>query len=468
MSRDKLSLQIKHYTVKPSLPKGTRDFTPVEMNRRNRILDSIQKVFRLHGYSQIETPAMENLSTLTGKYGDEGDQLLYKVLNSRIHESGKKNEMLDDFKRSLDRNTNSELLTERALRYDLTVPFARFVVMHQNEIQFPFKRYQIQPVWRADRPQKGRYREFVQCDADVIGSTSLLNEAELVDMTRAVFTALGLAVSIKINNRKILAGLAETVGASDKLIDLTVALDKIDKIGPDQVVSELLAKGLSSDSIERLRPVLDFKFESVDKTLLFLSKLLENSEIGIKGVKEVQQVLNHCGTENIELDLTLARGLNYYTGAIFEVKSNEVQIGSIAGGGRYDDLTGVFGLSGVSGVGISFGIDRIYDVMVECQKWDDGLNSKGSTRVLFVNFGEAEASYCMKAARKFRESGINSEVYPDTLKMKKQMSYADDKRIPFVVLAGSDEIATGQLTLRNMVTGEQQKLNLEEIIKQVQ
>ena len=468
MSCDKLSLQTKHYTVKPSLPKGTRDFTPVEMNRRNRILDSIQKVFRLHGYSQIETPAMENLTTLTGKYGDEGDQLLYKVLNSRIHESGKKNEMLDDFKRALERNTNSELLTERALRYDLTVPFARFVVMHQNEIQFPFKRYQIQPVWRADRPQKGRYREFVQCDADVIGSTSLLNEAELVEMTRAVFSSLGLAVTIKINNRKILAGLADTVGAKDKLIDLTVAMDKIDKIGHEQVVAELLAKGLSNDSIERLKPVFDFKFESVDKTLGFLSKLLENSEIGTKGVMEVQQVLNHCGTENIELDITLARGLNYYTGAIFEVKSNEAQIGSIAGGGRYDDLTGVFGLSGVSGVGISFGIDRIYDVMEECHKWDDGLNSKDSTRVLFVNFGEAESSYCMKAARKLRESGINSEVYPDTVKMKKQMSYADDKQIPYVVLAGSEEIATGQLTLRNMVTGEQQKLNLEEIIKQMQ
>ncbi|MFM7903266.1 MAG: histidine--tRNA ligase, partial [Bacteroidota bacterium] len=436
--------------------------------RRNRILDSIQRVFRLHGYSQIETPAMENLTTLTGKYGDEGDQLLYKVLNSRIHESGKKAEMLDDFKRALDRNTNSELLTERALRYDLTVPFARFVVMHQNEIQFPFKRYQIQPVWRADRPQKGRYREFVQCDADVIGSTSLLNEAELVDMTRAVFSSLGLAVTIKINNRKILAGLAETVGAADKLIDLTIALDKLDKIGHEQVISELLAKGLSNDSIERLKPVLDFKFEDVEKTLDFLSKLLEKSEIGTKGVTEVKQVLNHCGNENIEVDITLARGLNYYTGAIFEVKSNEVQIGSIAGGGRYDDLTGVFGLNGVSGVGISFGIDRIYDVMEECHKWDESLNSKGNTRVLFVNFGEAESAYCMKAARKLRESGINSEVYPDAAKMKKQMSYADDKQIPFVVLVGSEEISSGQLTLRNMVNGEQMKISLEEIIKLVQ
>ncbi|MGR6086852.1 MAG: histidine--tRNA ligase [Arcticibacter sp.] len=454
--------------MKPSLPKGTRDFTPVEMNRRNRILHSIQNVFRLHGYSQIETPAMENLTTLTGKYGDEGDQLLYKVLNSRIHESGKKSELLEDFKRSLDRNTNSELLTERALRYDLTVPFARFVVMHQNEIPFPFKRYQIQPVWRADRPQKGRYREFVQCDADVIGSTSLLNEAELVDMTRAVFASLGLAVTIKINNRKILAGLAEMAGVTDKLIDLTIALDKIDKIGHDQVISELLTKGLSNESIERLKPVLEFKFENVDKTIAFLSKLLEKSEIGTKGVFEIQQVLNHCGTENIEVDITLARGLNYYTGAIFEVKSNEVQIGSIAGGGRYDDLTGVFGLNGVSGVGISFGIDRIYDVMEECQKWDDLVNSKGNTRVLFVNFGEAESAYCVKAARKLRESGINTEVYPDPVKMKKQMGYADDKQIAFVVLAGSEEIASGILTLRNMVSGEQQKLSIEEIIKQVQ
>ena len=468
MSCDKLSLQNKRQPVKPSLPKGTRDFTPVEMNRRNRILHSIQNVFRLHGYSQIETPAMENLTTLTGKYGDEGDQLLYKVLNSRIHESGKKAEMLEDFKRSLDRNTNSELLTERALRYDLTVPFARFVVMHQNEIPFPFKRYQIQPVWRADRPQKGRYREFVQCDADVIGSTSLLNEAELVYMTRAVFASLGLAVTIKINNRKILAGLAEMAGVTDKLIDLTIALDKIDKIGHDQVISELLTKGLSNESIKRLKPVLEFKFENVDKTIAFLSNLLEKSEIGTKGVFEIQQVLNHCGTENIEVDITLARGLNYYTGAIFEVKSNEVQIGSIAGGGRYDDLTGVFGLNGVSGVGISFGIDRIYDVMEECQKWDDLVNSKGNTRVLFVNFGEAESAYCVKAARKLRESGINTEVYPDPVKMKKQMGYADDKQIAFVVLAGSEEIASGILTLRNMVSGEQQKLSIEEIIKQVQ
>jgi len=468
MSCDKLSLQIKRHTVKPSLPKGTRDFTPVQMNRRNRILNSIQKVFRLHGYSQIETPAMENLTTLTGKYGDEGDQLLYKVLNSRIHESGKKVEMLDDFKRSLDRNTNSEILTERALRYDLTVPFARFVVMHQNEIPFPFKRYQIQPVWRADRPQKGRYREFVQCDADVIGSTSLLNEAELVEMTRAAFSALGLSVTIKINNRKILAGLAEIAGVSDRLIDLTVALDKLDKIGHDQVVSELIAKGFPSDSVDRLKPILDFKFENIDKTVAFLSKLLEKSENGTKGVFELQQVLNHCGTENIEVDITLARGLNYYTGAIFEVKSNEVQIGSIAGGGRYDDLTGVFGLNGVSGVGISFGIDRIYDVIEECHKWDELENSFDNTRVLFVNFGEAESSYCMKAARKLRESGINTEVYPDNVKMKKQLAYADDKQIGYVVLAGSDEISSGLLTLRNMVTGDQQKLSIEEIIKQVQ
>lgn len=431
-------------------------------------MNTIQNVFQLHGYSQIETPAMENLSTLTGKYGDEGDQLLYKVLNSRIHESGKKAELLDEFRRSLDRNTNSEMLTERALRYDLTVPFARFVVMHQNEIPFPFKRYQIQPVWRADRPQKGRYREFVQCDADVIGSASLLNEAELVDMTRDVFSSLGLAVTIKINNRKILAGLAEMAGVSDQLIDLTVALDKIDKIGHEQVVAELVAKGLSNDSIEKLKPVLEFKFENADKTLAFLSKLLENSEIGTKGISEVQQVLNYCGTENIEVDITLARGLNYYTGAIFEVKSNEVQIGSIAGGGRYDDLTGVFGLSGVSGVGISFGIDRIYDVMEECQKWDDLVNSKGNTRVLFVNFGEAESVYCNIAARKLRASGINTEVYPDPVKMKKQMGYADDKQIAYVVLAGSEEISSGMLTLRNMANGEQQKLTIEEIIKQVQ
>jgi len=359
-----------HKAVKPGIPKGTRDFSPAEMVRRNYILDTISSVYRKYGYRQIETPAMELLTTLTGKYGEEGDQLLFRILNSRLYESSKKEALLDAFKQSLEKNTNSEILTERALRYDLTVPFARYVVMHQHEITFPFKRYQIQPVWRADRPQKGRYREFYQCDADVIGSDSLYNEAELILIMREVFSLLGIGVSIKINNRKILTGIAEVAGTPGKITDITIALDKLDKSGKENVISELRQKGLPDDAIKRIEPLIDFKGDLNEK-INFLKNLLKNSETGLKGIDEIKTVFELAGGENVELDITLARGLNYYTGAIFEVKADDVQIGSITGGGRYDDLTGVFGLKGVSGVGISFGIDRIYDVMLETGKFDE-------------------------------------------------------------------------------------------------
>ncbi|MFN5325227.1 MAG: histidine--tRNA ligase [Bacteroidota bacterium] len=453
--------------MKPSLPKGTRDFNPTDMIRRNYILDQIKEVFRLHGYQQIETPAMEQLSTLTGKYGEEGDQLLFKILNSRLHESSKKKELMDDFQRSLDKNTNSEMLTERALRYDLTVPFARYVVMHQHEITFPFKRFQIQPVWRADRPQKGRYREFFQCDADVIGSTSLHNEAELVEMTRNVFQSLGIPVIIKINNRKVLAGMAELTGRPDQIIDLTVALDKLDKIGKDKVIDELLNKGFQKESIELLQPIFDFNGKLPEEAISFLEKWLSNSEIGMKGVAELRELISLTGTEGVELDLTLARGLNYYTGAIFEVKATNVSIGSIAGGGRYDDLTGIFGLPGLSGVGISYGIDRIYDVLEESGRWNE-IGTKGNkTLAMFVNFGPDEARYCQKAARELRLNGVATEVYPDPTKMKKQMSYADSNNIPFVILIGSEEMASGLLSLRNMRNGEQHKLHLNQIIQHI-
>ncbi|MEY3344057.1 MAG: hypothetical protein RL090_1741 [Bacteroidota bacterium] len=453
--------------MKPTLPKGTRDFNPAEMNRRNHILDKIKGVFKLHGYAQIETPAMENLSTLTGKYGEEGDQLLFKILNSRIHESSKKAELLDEFNKSLKQNTNSDLLTERALRYDLTVPFARYVVMHQHEITFPFKRYQIQPVWRADRPQKGRYREFFQCDADVIGSTSLLNEAELVEMTRSVFNELGIPVAIKVNNRKILTGIAELTGMTDKMIDLTVAIDKLDKIGKEKVIEELMTKGFSPAAIEILDPVFNHQSTSAAETVLFLSQWLKDSPTGMLGVSELQELLSYVGSDSIEIDISLARGLNYYTGAIFEVKAKSIAIGSIAGGGRYDDLTGIFGMSGLSGVGISFGIDRIYDVLEEAGKWNEMNIDGNNTKVLLVNFGPAEGSYCTRAARDLRSHGISVEVYPDSVKMKKQLAYADAKGIPYVILAGSEEISSGILTLRNMASGEQQKLPFDQIMEQL-
>ncbi len=448
--------------VKPSIPKGTRDFTPAEMARRNHILGVVTRFFKLYGYQQIETPAMENIGTLTGKYGDEGDQLLYKVLNSRIHESKKKDTLLKTFGEALEKNINSELLTERALRYDLTVPFARYVVMHQHEITFPFKRFQIQPVWRADRPQKGRYREFYQCDADVIGSHSLLNEIDLVLLVNDIFGSLGVDVTIKINNRKVLSGIAEIIGQQDKIIPITVALDKLDKAGISNVIEELQAAGLTVDAISKLKPLLEFKGDNRSKISL-LRKVLANSETGMKGIDEIEFVFDHAIAQNLEFDITLARGLNYYTGAIFEVKANAVNIGSISGGGRYDDLTGIFGLPGVSGVGISFGVDRIYDVMEELKLFDNASLKFYSTKVLIANFGAAEQKYCLKLLSHLRESGIHAEYYPDNVKLKKQLAYADANRIPFVVMAGSEEIQSGKLTLKNMNSGEQIPVSADKI-----
>lgn len=454
--------------MKPSIPKGTRDFSPVEMSRRNYILSTIRNVFDRYGYDQIETPAMENLTTLTGKYGDEGDQLLFKILNSRIHESSKKEELLDEFKKSLERNTNSEMLTERALRYDLTVPFARYVVMHQHEITFPFKRYQVQPVWRADRPQKGRYREFYQCDADIIGSDSLLNEVELVRMMDEVFSFLKIPVEIKINNRKILSGIASIIGEPDKIIDITVAIDKLDKIGKDKVIEELKSKGLRDSSIETLDPLFSFSNESYQRKIEFLKDLLKESPTGLKGIEEIETVFKLSSSPSLELDITLARGLNYYTGAIFEVKASDVQIGSITGGGRYDDLTGIFGLPGVSGVGISFGIDRIYDVLNEKNLFDELKLDHSGPKLMFVNFGMEEAGYCLEILRSVRDAGISAELYPDAVKMKKQMSYADNRCIPFVVLIGSEEIRSGVFALKNMKTGEQHHVGKEDLIRMIQ
>lgn len=445
--------------MKPSIPKGTRDFSPAEMAKRNYIFDAIRNVYRKYGYHQIETPAMENLTTLTGKYGDEGDQLLFRILNSRIHESKKKDELLNEFKVALERNVNSEILTERALRYDLTVPFARYVVMHQHEITFPFKRYQMQPVWRADRPQKGRYREFYQCDADVIGSDSLLNEVELVQMILEVFGKLQVPVLIKLNNRKILSGIAEVIGEADRLIDITVAIDKLDKVGKAKVLEDLREKGVSENALNMIDPLFEFSGKSLDEKISFLTQMLANSSTGMKGIEEIKEVFSYLPDDNIELDITLARGLNYYTGAIIEVKARDVQIGSITGGGRYDDLTGIFGLPGVSGVGISFGIDRIYDVMEESGLFADAGLSHSGTKVMFVNFGKEESRYCLSLLKEIRNAGINSELYPDAAKMKKQMAYADNNKIPFVVLAGSEEINSGMLTVKNMMTGEQSKVS---------
>lgn len=447
--------------TKPGIPKGTRDFSPVEMAKRNYIFDTIREVFYLYGFQQIETPSMENLSTLMGKYGEEGDKLLFKIQNSGDYFSGLTDEEL------LSRNAAklASKFCEKGLRYDLTVPFARYVVMHRDEITFPFKRFQIQPVWRADRPQKGRYREFYQCDADVVGSNSLLNEVELVQMIDTVFNRFGIRVSIKVNNRKILTGIAEIIGEADKIVDITVAIDKLDKIGLDNVNAELASKGISEEAIAKLQPIIQLKGTNAEK-LATLKQVLAGSETGLKGVEESEFILHaveglHVKSE-VELDLTLARGLNYYTGAIFEVKALDVQIGSISGGGRYDNLTGVFGMDGMSGVGISFGADRIYDVLNQLDLYPK--EAVNGTQLLFVNFGEAEAAYVLPVLMQAREAGIRAEIYPDNAKMKKQMGYANSKNIPFVALVGETEMNEGKVTLKNMTTGEQTLVTPEELI----
>ncbi|MCI5743513.1 MAG: histidine--tRNA ligase [Bacteroides sp.] len=447
--------------TKPGIPKGTRDFSPVEMAKRNYIFNTIREVFYLYGFQQIETPSMENLSTLMGKYGEEGDKLLFKIQNSGDYFSGITDEEL------LSRNAAklAGKFCEKGLRYDLTVPFARHVVMHRDEITFPFKRFQIQPVWRADRPQKGRYREFYQCDADVVGSDSLLNEVELVQMIDTVFRKFGIRISIKVNNRKILTGIAEIIGAADKIIDITVAIDKLDKIGLDNVNAELASKGISQEAIDKLQPIILLSGSNTEK-LQTLKEILATSETGMKGVEESEFLLNTVARQGIssdvELDLTLARGLNYYTGAIFEVKALDVQIGSISGGGRYDNLTGVFGMDGVSGVGISFGADRIYDVLNQLDLYPK--EASDSTKVLFVNFGEKEADYILPILAKVRAEGIRAEIYPDSAKMKKQMSYANNKQIPFVAIAGENEMNEGKVMLKNMQTGTQDLVTAEELI----
>ena len=449
---------------KPSIPKGTRDFSPAEMAKRNYIFDTIKDVYALYGYQQIETPSMETLQTLMGKYGEEGDKLLFKILNSGDF-IGKvpAEEFVSDNVLKL-----AAKICEKGLRYDLTVPFARYVVMHRDELQMPFKRYQIQPVWRADRPQKGRYREFYQCDADVVGSDSLLNEVELVQIIDTVFTKFGINVQIKLNNRKILAGIAEYVGQPDKIVDITVAIDKLDKIGVEAVNAEMLANGICQDAVDKLQPILTMSGTNVEK-LETIAQTIATSEIGVKGVEETRFILEKIaavGLKNeLQLDLTLARGLNYYTGAIFEVKAKDVAIGSITGGGRYDNLTGIFGMPGLSGVGISFGADRIYDVLNTLDLYPQ--NATQATQVLFINFGEAESDYCLPIASQVRAGGISVELYPDCAKMKKQMAYANAKGIPFVVLAGESEINQGKVTLKNMLTGDQQLVSAEELIAKI-
>ncbi|MBR5433635.1 MAG: histidine--tRNA ligase [Bacteroidales bacterium] len=437
----------------PSIPKGTRDFSPSEMMKRNYIFDTIRSVYKTYGYLPIETPAMETMQTLMGKYGEEGDRLIFKILNS------------GDFKQKVgtDEYANATPLAlanafcEKALRYDLTVPFARFVVMHRNDIQLPFKRYQIQPVWRADRPQKGRYREFYQCDADIVGSDSLLNEVELVQIIDTVFTKFGINITVKINNRKILTGIAEIIGEPERIVDITVAIDKLEKIGIENVNAELLEKGLSAEKINALQPIIMLQ-GSTEEKIAKLKEILAASEIGMKGIAEMEYIfgmLNHCGIRaTLQLDLTLARGLNYYTGAIFEVKANDVEMGSICGGGRYDNLTGIFGMPGLSGVGISFGADRIYDVLNQLGAYPN--DTRESTKVLFINFGDAEVAYCMPVVANLRANGIACELYPDSAKMKKQMQYANERHIPFVAIAGGDEIAQNKIMLKCMETGEQQ------------
>ena len=450
--------------TKPGIQKGTRDFSPAEMAKRNYIFNTIREVFYLYGFQQIETPAMENLSTLMGKYGEEGDKLLFKIQNSGDYFSGLTDEEL------LSRNAAklASKFCEKGLRYDLTVPFARYVVMHRDEIAFPFKRFQIQPVWRADRPQKGRYREFYQCDADVVGSDSLLNEVELVQMLDTVFNRFDIRVAIKVNNRKILTGIAEIIGEADKIVDITVAIDKLDKIGLDNVNAELASKGIPQEAIGKLQPIILLDGSNADK-IQTLKTVLSASETGMKGVEECEFILNKVAQlgvkSEVELDLTLARGLNYYTGAIFEVKALDVQIGSISGGGRYDNLTGVFGMEGMSGVGISFGADRIYDVLNQLDLYPK--RGACSTQLLFVHFGEAEAAYVLPMLAKAREAGIRAEIYPDSSKMKKQMSYANSKNIPFVAIAGETEMNENKVTLKNMLTGEQSMLTIDEAIAAV-
>lgn len=446
---------------KPSIPKGTRDFSPVEMAKRNYIFDTIRSVYSLYGFRQIETPAMETLQTLLGKYGEEGDKLLFRVLNSGDYLS----KVTDEQLKARNSVALSSKICEKGLRYDLTVPFARFVVMHRDEIQLPFKRYQIQPVWRADRPQKGRYREFYQCDADIVGSDSLLNEVELVQIMDTVFQRLGIRVQIKINNRKLLSGIAEIVGEADKIVDITVAIDKLDKIGLDKVNEELRADGISEEAIAKLQPVISLSGTNAEK-LQTMGNFLADSEIGMKGIEELRFILEVAGKvelkNELQLDLTLARGLNYYTGAIFEVKALDTPMGSITGGGRYDNLTGIFGMPGISGVGISFGADRIYDVLNTLGLYPKEITT--NTQVLFINFGEKETEYCLPILCKARENGIRTELFPDSAKMKKQMSYANANNIPFVVLAGDNEMQSGVVTLKNMETGEQKQVTPDELI----
>ena len=447
---------------KPSIPKGTRDFTPAEMAKRNYIFDTIRSVYALYGFKQIETPAMETLQTLLGKYGEEGDKLLFRVLNSGDYLTKVSDEQLAE-RNSL---ALSSKICEKGLRYDLTVPFARFVVMHRDEIQLPFKRYQIQTVWRADRPQKGRYREFYQCDADIVGSDSLLNEVELVQIMDTVFQRLGIRVQIKINNRKLLSGIAEIVGEAEKIVDITVAIDKLDKIGLDKVNEELRTDGISEEAIAKLQPVITLSGSNEEK-LKVMEDFLASSEVGMKGIEELRFILNAASQvdlkNELQLDLTLARGLNYYTGAIFEVKALDTPMGSITGGGRYDNLTGIFGMPGISGVGISFGADRIYDVLNTLGLYPKEITT--DTQLLFINFGEKETCYCLPVVAKARQNGIRTEMFPDAAKMKKQMAYANANAIPYVALAGDDEIQKGVVTLKNMETGEQEQVTPEQLIE---
>ena len=448
---------------KPAIPKGTRDFGPIEMAKRNYIFNTIREVYALYGFQQIETPAMETLQTLMGKYGEEGDKLLFKVLNSGDFLS----KTTDDELRERNALHLAAKLCEKGLRYDLTVPFARYVVMHREELQLPFKRYQIQPVWRADRPQKGRYREFYQCDADVVGSDSLLNEVELMQIVDEVFSRFGIRVQIKINNRKILSGIAEVIGAADKIVDITVAIDKLDKIGIDNVNTELREDGLTEEQIQKLQPIIMLSGTN-DEKLQTIAEVLKDSETGLKGVEEIKTILSLLTSlrNEIQLDLTLARGLNYYTGAIFEVKALDVQIGSITGGGRYDNLTGIFGMPGLSGVGISFGADRIYDVLNQLDLYPK--NSVTTTQVLFINFGEQETAYCLPIINSLRAKGIRAEIYPDAAKMKKQMTYANDIHVQYVGIIGSTELEENKITIKNMLTGEQEIVpltSIKEILK---